>query len=245
MHRDLVLRHFGVCVQSNWTCGSSDQAARGFQRVNVIEDPSTLKECKIISADISNMYPSLPIAMMIQVSHVVIDEAFRRAALTLGLKMKYEHIREINAMPLRELQKLAGEMDLPNKSQWEAIPLSRIVELREMIVLHCARRHEDRVVIQISDMRHRHRKSTPAFKVLEPGTLKVDINQVNDHLLITRDVLKNWIVVALRNQYVTVGGKVKRQTRGLAQGKADAVRLSALVLSFYEIRNGVRPPLLP
>ena len=93
---------------------------------------------------------------------------------------------------------------------------SRIVELREMIVLHCARRHEDRVVIQISDMRHRHRKSTPAFKVLEPGTLKVDINQVNDHLLITRDVLKNWIVVALRNQYVTVGGKVKRQTRGLA-----------------------------
>ena len=38
-------------------------------------------------------------------------------------------------------------MDLPNKSQWEAIPLSRIVELREMIVLHCARRHEDRVVI--------------------------------------------------------------------------------------------------
>ena len=126
-------------------------------------------------------------------------------------------------------------MDLPNKSQWEAIPLSRIVELREMIVLHCARRHEDRVVIQISDMRHRHRKSTPAFKVLEPGTLKVDINQVNDHLLITRDVLKNWIVVALRNQYVTVGGKVKRQTRGLAQGKADAVRLSALVLSFYEM----------
>ena len=138
-------------------------------------------------------------------------------------------------MPLRELKKLAGEMDLPNKSQWEAIPLSRIVELREMIVLHCARRHEDRVVIQISDMRHRHRKSTPAFKVLEPGTLKVDINQVNDHLLITRDVLKNWIVVALRNQYVTVGGKVKRQTRGLAQGKADAVRLSALVLSFYEM----------
>ena len=43
------------------------------------------------------------------------------------------------------------------------------------------------------------------------------------------------IVVALRNQYVTVGGKVKRQTRGLAQGKADAVRLSALVLSFYEM----------
>ena len=84
-------------------------------------------------------------------------------------------------------------------------------------------------------MRHRHRKTTPAFKVLEPGTLKVDINQVNDHLLITRDVLKNWIVVALRNQYVTVGGKVKRQTRGLAQGKADAVRLSALVLSFYEM----------
>jgi hypothetical protein len=41
-------------------------------------------------------------------------------------------------------------------------------------------------------MRHRHRKSTPApaFKVLEPGTLKVDINQVNDHLVITRDVLK-------------------------------------------------------
>ena len=35
------------------------------------------------------MYPSLPIAMMIQVSHVVIDEAFRRAALTLGLKLKY------------------------------------------------------------------------------------------------------------------------------------------------------------
>ena len=88
-------------MQSNWTCASSDQAARGFQRVNVIEDPSTLKECKIISADISNMYPSLPIAMMIQVSHVVIDEAFRRAALTLGLKMKYEHIREINAMPLQ------------------------------------------------------------------------------------------------------------------------------------------------
>ena len=85
-------------------------------------------------------------------------------------------------------------------------------------------------------MRHRHRKSTPAFKVLEPGALKVDINQVNDHLLITRDVLKNWIVVALRNQYVTVGGKVKRQTRGLAQGKADAVRLNnALVLSFYEM----------
>jgi hypothetical protein len=48
-----------------------------------------LKECKIISADISNMYPSLPIAMMIQVPHVVIDEAFRRAALTLGLKLKY------------------------------------------------------------------------------------------------------------------------------------------------------------
>ena len=101
MHRDLVLRHFGVVVQSNWTCASSDQAARGFQRVNVIENPSTLKECKIISADISNMYPSLPIAMMIQVSHVVIDEAFRRAALTLGLKLKYEHIREINDMPLR------------------------------------------------------------------------------------------------------------------------------------------------
>ena len=63
--------------------------------MHVIEDPSTLKECKIISADISNMYPSLPIAMMIQVSHVVIDEAFRRAALTLGLKLKYEHIRDI------------------------------------------------------------------------------------------------------------------------------------------------------
>ena len=87
--------------------------------MNVIENPSTLKECKIISADISNMYPSLPIAMMIQVSHVVIDEAFRGAALSLGLKMRYEHIREINAMPLRELKKLAGEMDLPNKSQWE------------------------------------------------------------------------------------------------------------------------------
>ena len=70
----------------------------------------------------------------------------------------------------------------------------------------------------------------------------------HDYLLITRDCLKNilasrggkraqknWIVVALRNQYVTVGGKVKRQTRGLAQGKADAVRLSALVLSFYEM----------
>ena len=79
------------------------------------------------------------------------------------LKLKYEHIREINAMPLRELKKLAGEMDLPNKSQWEAIPLSRIVELREMIVLHGARRHVDRVVIQISDMRHRHMKTTPAF----------------------------------------------------------------------------------
>ena len=28
---------------------------------------------------------------------------------------------------------------------------------------------------------------------------------------------------------------MKRQTRGLAQGKADAVRLSALVLSFHEM----------
>ena len=99
--------------------------------------------------------------------------------------------------------------------------MKKILSDLEIDLAHCARRHEDRVVIQISDMRHRHRKSTPAFKVLEPGTSKVDINQVNDHLLITRDVLKNWIVVALRNQYVTVGGKVKRQTRGLAQGKAD------------------------
>ena len=58
------------------------------------------------------MCPSLPIAMMIQVSHVVIDEVFRRAALALGLKLKFEHIREISAMPLRELKKLADEMDL-------------------------------------------------------------------------------------------------------------------------------------
>lgn len=41
--------------------------------------------------------------------------------------------------------------------------------------------------------------------------------------------------MALNNQFVTVGGKVKKQVRGLAQGKADAVRLSGIFLSFFEM----------
>ena len=136
-------------------------------------------------------------------------------------------------------------MELPNKSKWEAIPLSRIVELREMIVIHCARRHEDRVVIQISDMRHRDRKSTPAFKVLEPGTSKVDINQVNDHLLITRDILKTKKLDRRRSAKPICYGRRESEETNTWSGSGKSRCSEAFCSCSIFLRNGVRPPLLP
>lgn len=60
----------------------------------IVENPSFLENCEITSVDISNMYPSLPTAMIIKVSHVDIDEVYLRATLSLGSKLIHEHIPE-------------------------------------------------------------------------------------------------------------------------------------------------------
>ena len=129
-------------------------------------------------------------------------------------------------MPFQELKRLARQLKLP-KSNLQ-LPIAQIFQLRKNAVKNLADREEDRVVIQISDMRHRSKKSNPIFKKVASGVSKAnfDMFKVKEHLLITKYMLKNWIVMALNNQFVTVGGKVKKQVRGLAQGKADAVRLS-------------------
>ncbi len=54
-------------------------------------------------------------------------------------------------------------------------------------------------------------------------------------LTITRSTLSHWIRYALYNQYLTCFGKVWQQSRGFAQGKADAVRMSQLVLNFFDL----------
>ena len=235
MHSDLILQHFGVMVDKNWICSSSDNAASRFNLVNRIESPETIKECKIVSADISNMYPSLPISMMVQVLSVVIDEVFRRAALSLGSKLKPDMLHRINTMPFQELKRLARNLKLPKSNL--RLSITQIFQLRKNVVKHLADREEDRVVIQISDMRHRAKKSAPIFRKVATGVSKAnfDMFKVKEHLLITKYMLKKWIVMALNNQFVTVGGKVKKQVRGLAQGKADAVRLSGIFLSFFEM----------
>ena len=89
-------------------------------------------------------------------------------------------------MPFQELKRLARQLKLP-KSNLQ-LPIAQIFQLRKNVVKHLADRAEDRVVIQISDMRPRSKKSNPTFKKVASGVSKAnfDMFKVKEHLLITK-----------------------------------------------------------
>jgi hypothetical protein len=137
-------------------------------------------------------------------------------------------------MDLSALKAFASRINHPESAAIATARFSEVVSVRQKILDFELTKLQNRVVIRISNMRHRQRKKRPSFILLSPGQLP-SLHMKDGMLTITKTQLSSWVRYALYNQYLTCHGRVWQQARGFAQGKADAVRMSQLVLNFFDL----------
>ena len=234
MFRDLIASKFGFVVDRHWTNSSSDETAERWRFLNKVIAPELMSKCIVLSADIEAAYPSFPFQLTIEVSIVTLNETFHRATSRLCRALWAELNGKISKMDLSALKAFASRINHPESAVIATARFSEVVSVRQKILDFELTKLQNRVVIRISNMRHRQRKKRPSFILLSPGQLP-SLHMKDGMLTITKTQLSSWVRYALYNQYLTCHGRVWQQARGFAQGKADAVRMSQLVLNFFDL----------